>query len=111
MDEMKILAECKKAIALLEDKTYTANEFASHIVTIVRDEVLPSERHVEQLERFIKKVSSMREAQRFYFQHKAQLTESKNLEIEVDRMMMAMLSKGYTIERFKNTKPVQASLL
>lgn len=110
MNQTKILIEAKKAIDLWMDKTYNESEFYSHIMTIIREEVSGHEKHKEQLERFLNKVNSMRESQRYYFIHKAKLADAKKQEIDVDNMIAAILSKGYTIERFNQEKAKQSDM-
>lgn len=111
MNQSEILAESKKAIDLWLDKTYNESEFYSHIMTIIKEQTAPSEKHKEQLERYINKAEQMRAAQRYFFIHKAKLGDAKTLEQEFDQMTLSMLSRGYSIERFKKEKLTQTSLL
>lgn len=109
--DAKVLPEVKKAIDLFLDKTYEVNELYSHILQIIRENSAPAEEHKRQLERLIFKVEEMRENQRLYWGgHKQKLGECKAQEAEMDKKIMNLQAKGYSIERYKAEKPKQQHL-
>lgn len=104
----KVLPEVKKAIDLFVNKTYDVSDLYSHIFQIIRDNSMEASEHKLQLERLIFKVEEMRENQRLYHGgHKQLLGACKSQEAEMDKKIMNLQLKGYSIERYKKQKPVQ----
>lgn len=105
------LAEIKKGFDLWTAGTYNESEFYSHMIAIVRDAGSPGLLHKQQLERLMFKVKEMRESQRlFWGGHKNKLGECKSQESEMDKKIMNLELKGYSIERFTTEKPKQTNL-
>jgi hypothetical protein len=111
-----ILPELKKAVNFWMDKTYDENSFYSHIIAIIRDNVVEqinaAANHQEQLERMIFKVQQLQQKQQMVFNgHKSYIPECKKLETELRNKCNYLISHGgYNVDRFLKQQPEQNKL-
>lgn len=117
---LDVAAEIKKAIAFRRDGTYNTDAiFVTHLLSIINTASNDGDRHKDQLERMIFKYQELRAKQKDYFRQpnknmahaKIILRDCKELEKELDKKSISLLTLGYSIDRFITDKPMQGRLI
>lgn len=81
MTDVLIKDEVLKAVGLLQDKTWTPEDFSARILQLINEEGLKP-----QFERFLWTVQEMRRLQKRYWNHdKSVLGKCKGMELKVDQ--------------------------
>jgi len=113
MTEHEILSRVKTGIDLFLDKTYEMEDLYNHFLQIIKEHSMDAKGHKEKMERLMFKVDELREAQRLYWGgDKKKIGQCKVLEKDLDNKILYLQTHGgYSIDRFKQEKPKQGSLI
>lgn len=99
MNEDDVLIDVKKAVALYEDKTFTADDLAARLKQIIFENNVAGLLHKSRLEKLLFKTRHLLDKQfRYYKGDKSLLGTCKTLEKELTEFVNRMLAQGYNIE-------------